>query len=685
MKLLIRSACACLALIFTLKLSAQVVVPEVTVFAIDADLREDWPDPAVLAFRRSSSTGDLTVNFTITGSALRGSDYATAVGNSIVIPDGEREAWLYFNPQADALSEATESIVTTLQPDLANYSLSTVAARKACTIYLGNASASRPGAKAAARFLLQAAFGPSGDSTSDADIIPQNVQSLMSIGYEAWLTAEFSRKLGLHQPYLDYMVRAKRPVYADAKQISWWNRVMGVSTLYPGGVAQTPDPLRQRVAFALSQILVISDRNDALAGEARGMTNFYDLLLRHSFGNYRELLYQAALHPCMGAYLSHLYNRKADVDAGTFPDENFAREIMQLFSIGLWQLNADGTRTLDGSGNPIPTYTNADITEFARVFTGLSYGGKGGTSFWWAEGDYLNPMRGWDQYHDLGAKTLLNGVSLPAHTATIPDKGTATMLDIRAATDCLFNHPNTGPFICKQLIQRLVTSNPSPAYVGRVAAVFANNGKAIRGDLKAVVRAILMDAEARDPAMTASATFGKLREPYLRAVNLVRAFNARATIGRYELSYLDGLLFQQPMSSPSVFNFFRPGYSPAGPISDANMVAPEFQVVHAISALSVPNYFFQSLRYGFNRWGHTDVRYLVKPQLTAELALINDIPALMRRLDLVMTGGTLPPEQHQIIREAVEAIPPTMWDYKNERIQTAIYLIAGAPEFGVQR
>jgi hypothetical protein len=183
--------------------------------------------------------------------------------------------------------------------------------------------------------------------------------------------------------------------------------------------------------------------------------------------------------------------------------------------------------------------------------------------------------------------------------------------------------------------------------------------------------------------MLFSTTFGKLKEPYLRVVNLARAFNARSTVGQFRLSGLQQLLFQQPMSAPSVFNFFRPGYSPAGPVSDADLVAPEFQILNAISAVSIPNYFFRMPRDGFSRWGQANSNYEVRANLAVEMSLYNDVPALLRRLDLVMTGGTLPPEQHQIIREAVEAIHDQIWEWKKERIYMAIYLIAASPEAAV--
>ncbi len=656
----------------------------VKVILIDGDMREDWPDRGCVAFHRESNSGPLTVNYAVTGSATRGVDYQMPAGNSITIPDGDREAWLEFTPLTDALNESTESITVTLQAG-PGYAASANSALRSAKLTLGNASA-KPCAKAAVRFLYQAAFGPDADSPADADLIPQNAQRVMTMGFDNWITDQFARPVGLHQPYIDYVNRVTSGrAYGDTKSVSWWNRAMEVPSLYPGAKSQLSDVLRQRVAFAFSEIMVISDRIDELYNQPVGMTHFYDTLLRNSFGNFRTLLFDVATHPCMGIYLNHLQNEKGDPEVPTFPDENFAREVMQLFSIGLWELNNDGTQKLDAQNHPIPTYDNTTIMNMARVMTGFSWGGPNGNHFWWAASNYTAPMRMWDEYHDVDPKTLLNGVTLPARVASNPDEGTAGMADFNAAIDCLFNHPSCPPFICRQLIQKLVTSNPSPAYVGRVSAAFINNGQGVRGDLKAVVRAILMDPEARDPAMLSSASYGKMKEPYLRSVNLARALNAKAGNGIYLLNYLYDIHFMQPQSAPSVFNFFKPGFAPAGEINDAGLVGPEFQIMNDVSSLSVPNYYYNALQYGFNRWGSSNNAEVVRAQLGAELALYTNVPALMRRLDMVLTGGTLPKEQHQIIREAVEQVNSSMWDWKNERIRMAIYLISAAPEFGIQR
>jgi uncharacterized protein (DUF1800 family) len=639
--------------------------PVVSLILVDGDMREDWPDRGVIAFHRTESSTSLVVNFSIGGTASAVTDYSSPATTTITIPAGDSEAWLEFAPTGQALGVEAKTITINLQPG-PGYVVSAVAAEQAATIALGNVSP-QPSLKAAVRFLQQAAFGPNGDF--------RNVREVMKKGYENWLSEQFTRPVGLQQPYFNHLKRSRHgKVYSDAKVIAWWDRAMDDSA--------KSDPLRQRVGFALSEIFVISDHLEELGNEPSGMLNYYDMLLKGSFGNYRDLLFNVGTHACMGIYLNHLGNEKGDPEAGTFADENFAREIMQLFSIGLWELNLDGTQKLDGEGRPIPTYDNATIANMARVMTGFSFGGPKAKEFFYPPENFNAPMRMWDEFHDLGAKTLLNGVTLPERTASDPDTGAAGMADFNAAIDCLFNHPNTAPFICKQLIQKLVTSNPSPGYVARVSARFVNNGSGVRGDLKAVVRAILMDMEARNPA-TGSVTSGKLKEPYLQTANLARAFNARAGNGIYALKYLEEVHFQQPLSAPSVFNFFKPGYAPAGPITDNGLVAPEFQIMNAVTALRLPNYYLSALRNGFNRWGSDNRKEIVRPHFDAELALVEDVPALLRRLDLLLTGGTLSGEQHEVIREAVEKIDSSMWQWKFERVRMAIYLIVSSPEFGI--
>ena len=679
-------------------------ISTVTVGVVDANISERWPEKGAIAIRRSGGLKPLTVNFSLGGTATSGADYSASATTSITIPAGVREVWVEFSPVADADdAESTETISLTLQNGIGY----TVGVPNNGAVNLANEPLNgSPSAKAAARFLLQAAFGPDQDSSADPDDIPENVETVMAMGYSAWIDDQFTRPVGYIQPWVDWAAANANAIqlYGNWKEFAWWSRAMGAPKLRPddpNDPVNNPfpyDPLRQRVAFALSEILVASDRPEALAVEQPGVANFYDLFEQHAFGNYHNLLQAVALHPVMGIYLSHLGNQKANPATNVFPDENFAREIMQLFSIGLWQLNPDGTRQLDGQGQPVPTYNNGDITELARVFTGLSFGNN--TNFSLYPRDFTVPMKGWDAFHDLAAKTLLGGLQLPARTASPGNTGTATMADVTAAVDNLFNHPNVGPFIAYRLIQRLVTSNPSPGYVSRVAAAFANNGSGVRGDMKAVIKAVLLDVEARDPAMMSQPTWGKLREPFLACVNLARAFNATSPSGYYALDQFSLANLQDPMNSPSVFNFFLPNHSPSGPITQLGLTAPEFQIINAATAVSGANYFWNHILSDLQYWGAGNSNYAVRLNLNQELAMVTsgDISAnvplsntaldpdpLIRRLDLVLTGGTLSARNFQIIREAVLRIAPGSWQWHRERLRLAIYLITTSTDFNVLR
>ncbi len=656
----------------------------VTVAVLDGEISERWPDNGVVAIRRSSGFKPITVNFSVSGTAARDTDYAMPAGTSIVMNAGVREVWVEFQPVADALDgESTETITLTAAPGT-NYVLGspTVA-----TVNLANETAtSLPNAKSAARFLVQAAFGPDQDDSGDADQIPENVEQVMAMGFDAWIDDQFTRPIGLIQPFTDY-VPGNIPSFGDPKEGAWWNRAMGVASLVPGGPTQLPDPLRQRLTFALSQILVVSDRPETLAVLPAALANYYDTLMTNAFANYRDLLFHVTCHPSMGFYLSHLMNQKPNPTNNVFPDENYAREVMQLFSIGLWQLNQDGTRKLGTNGLPIPTYDNNNITEFARVFTGFSYGPSSNTSFGNAQPNFVVPMKMYDSYHDCNPKTLLNGATLPLRVPSVPDVGTAGLLDINGAVDNLFWHTNVAPFICRQLIQRFVTSNPTTGYVARVAAKFNDNGSGVRGDLKTVLKAILLDTEARDPAKMSDPLFGKQREPFLRVVNFARAFNASAQSGFYQLDTFFMDHYEEPMKSPSVFNFYLPGYIPPGAIHAAGLVGPEFQIVNAGSAISCPNYYLKALADNdLHRWGTSDPTRATRPNLTQELAMATDVDGLIRRLDLVLTYGLLTPREFQNIRDAVNRINSGVTStWANERVQLAIYLVVTSPEFCVMR
>ena len=668
----------------------------VTLSALDPLMFERWPDPGLVTVRRSGGLLPLTVNLALTGTASVGADYLPNATNAIVIPAGVREVWLELHPVADTADvEPTETIIVTLQPG-PGYS---IGSSNVANLTLANETASSlPNLKSAARFLIQSAFGP---DLAPPNGTPPNLAEVTSLGFAGWIDDQFTRPIGYIQPWVDWATTNAEPIqlYGNWKEFSWWARAMGAPKLRPDSPTNTiPDPLRQRVAFALSEILVTSDRPEQLAVEPQGVANYYDLMERHAFGNYRDLLVDVALHPVMGIYLSHLGNQKQVPGSNIFPDENFAREIMQLFTIGLWELHPDGTRVLDTNGQPVATYDNGDITELARVFTGLSFGNN--ANFQLYPRDFTVPMKCWDEFHDCNAKTLLGGLPVPARTPSANSNGIAGMADVNAAVSNLFAHPNVGPFIGTRLIQRLVTSNPSTGYVARVAAAFANNGSGVRGDMKAVVKAILLDPEARDPIMMTQPAWGKLREPFLRVVNFARAFNAASTSGHYALDQFTLDHGQDPMSAPSVFNFFLPGHSPPGPITQAGLVAPEFQIINASSAITGPNYFWNAIPGDLHRWGHGNAAYTVRLNVTNELAMIvpaaqinQDVPAgpaadpdaLIRRLDLALTGGTLSPPQFQIIREAMLRVGPGTWLWHRERLRLAIYLIVTSPDFNVLR
>jgi uncharacterized protein (DUF1800 family) len=671
----------------------------VTVVAIKNTISERWPEPGVFAVRRAGGIRPLVVNLALGGTATVGADYIAGESTSVYFPPGAREAWVTITPVADELNgEPDETITITLLAG-PGYSLGAGATSAGITL-LDEPADGPPSAPAAVRFLIQAAFGPDKDDPLDPDLAPENAEQVMALGFEGWLDAQFALPPTYLQPFTEYAATIPE-FYTDRKQAAWWGRAMGASPVVPGGPPAAYDALRHRIAYSLSQILVVSDRPEVLAVQPVALTNYYDTLVRHAFGNYRDLLYDVTRHPVMGFYLSALKNQKPDPVNHLFPDENYAREIMQLFSIGLWELNPDGTRRLsDGddldpagnvvpAGQPIPSYDNATITNFARVFTGMSFAGGAGFAF--ASENWLEPMELWDAFHDLDPKTLLNGVTLPARVASQGTTGTATDADLNAAIDNLFNHPNTGPFIGRQLIQRLVTSNPSPAYVGRVAAAFADSdpgpGVGVRGDMQAVIKAILLDPEARDPARRGDPHFGKQREPFLRVVNLARAFNASSASGFFPLSQFDLDHYQEPLNSPSVFNFYLPGYAAPGEVQAAGLVSPEFQIMNATSAISAPNYYHQAILGGLHRWGSADPDRNVALDLAHELTLVGaaDIDHLLRRLDLGLTGGSLSPRQFQVIREAVLRIGTGTWEWQRERLRLAVWLVVTSPEYCVLR
>jgi uncharacterized protein (DUF1800 family) len=423
--------------------------------------------------------------------------------------------------------------------------------------------------------------------------------------------------------------------------------------------------------------MVVSQRS-VLAKMPFAAADYYDLLARSAFGDFRQLMEDVTLHPAMGVYLNMLGNRKPDPARNIRPDENYARELMQLFSIGLVRLNPDGSVQNDAAG-PIPTYDQSVVEGFSHVFTGWTY--TGASTFAMAKRTnttQIQPMKAYPEQHATGTKQLLSypGVQQPM----IPAGQTAAQ-DLEAALNNIFHHPNVGPFIGRQLIQRLVTSNPSPAYVARVTAVFNNDGQGKRGNLGAVVKAILLDPEARPTGGAVSDVTGKTKEPLLRLIQFWRAYDAAARNGNYHLADSDKIFGEGPLLSPSVFNFFRPGYAPPGEIEGRGLVAPELQIATEHLNTSVTNYFYtQIFLRNSTKTGLGST--IVVIDISDEVAAAQDADALVALIADKLLGGMISPTLAGEARNAVLRVAPSK---RAVRATEALYLIATSPEFAVQR
>lgn len=485
----------------------------------------------------------------------------------------------------------------------------------------------------------------------------EDIENAGQFGPEDWIDAQMQ----LPATFLSDGLAASNSQQWNEYINVWWRHAI-----------QADDQLRQRVAFALSQILVVS-ADAGLGDEQFGLANYYDILLRHAFGNYKDLLHEVTLNPIMGEYLSMKGNQKADPERNIQPDENYAREVLQLFSIGQVLLNNDGTPKLDQGGVPLPAYNQTTIENFARVFTGWHYANA--EHFLWPKNsDYISPMQPWEEYHDSGAKTLLNNQTIPA--------GLSAAEGINAAMDNIFNHPNVAPFIARQLIQRLVTSNPSGQYVADVASVFNSNHAGERGSLGSTVKAILMHREARQGHLDQPDTFGKLKEPLIRMTQLWRAFEPATIPAGFNYSWVENELAQAPLNSPSVFNFFRPTFSQPGEIRDRGMVSPEFQIMDETSIIKVTSRLLASTIWSHNFKNDSDGKRIAI-DITQEMDLEPDRDALLDHLDLLMLGGRMSPE----LRYEVNALMDAR-DYPgaaSQRVVEAIYLIASSPEAALQR
>lgn len=543
-----------------------------------------------------------------------------------------------------------------------------------------------PSRDEAARFLTQATFGP-----TEAE-----VDRLMAIGYRAWIEDQFARPASGHRAAWesrDAVIKA-----ADPRKAAGANEVLHV---FWRSALAGEDQLRQRVAYALSQIFVVSMADGSVRENPRGVAAYLDLLADKGLGNYRDLIEAVSRHPVMGAYLSHLRNQKEDPRTGRQPDQNYAREVMQLFSIGLHVLNPDGSPRLE-AGQPVDTYDADDVLGLSRVFTGFSWDGPDSDNnrFQGNGQDFQDPdrswrpMQGYNQYHSRLEKRFL-GTVVPEQVRADPDASLAV------AMETLYRHPNVGPFIGRQLIQRLVTSNPSPAYVARVAAAFDDDGRGTRGDMKAVIRAVLLDPEARDSGRAKDGRFGKLREPVLRLSAFLRAFGVRSDSGDFLLDATDDpgtQLGQSPLRAPSVFNFYRPGYVPPGTrAAAAGLVVPEMQITHETSVAGYVNFMRETVVSGAGRRGGEGPR---RPDLqvdyTAELALAGQPAALVERIDRRLTCGQMSAALKAEIGAALASLPvpeakpdgsnaAAVERAKRTRVQAALLLTLASPEFIVQK
>ena len=553
------------------------------------------------------------------------------------------------------------------------------------------------------RFLSQATMG------ADLDLI--NI--VKNMDYGVWIDQQITEPVTYLQSEVEdiweeYLDTLESRGYEDPQDAfgpampeltsAWWHNNMVASDL-----------IRQKVAFALSEMFVISSNSD-LGGEAIAMAHYYDKLLDGAFGNYKDILSEISLHAAMGYYLSHFNNPKAVPEENLHPDENYAREIMQLFSIGLYELNNDGTHQLDNDGNSIPTYDNADIKEMAKIFTGLGPGGIN-ENVWWTDEPYFGlgifgidwtvPMAMYEDFHEPGIKVILKNDTIPANQLGLDD--------IDEAINVLFNHQNVPPFVSYRLIQRLVKSNPTPNYVERIANVFIDNGNGVRGDMAAIIKAILLDEEARNGEYMFEQHSSRLREPLVRHMQITKGLEiVEEPGGRYWHNFdYDNSLKQQILFAPTVFNFFLPNHQPVGDIANSGMVSPEFKIHDTSSSI---NYFNAAYRWTRD-WGEliNSGRYFYNSDLVNDDGSIGgwdmygfgetyidyeaytdlaDTPELLiNELDKVLTHGQLSDEVRQSLRDN---LPNISWDgyeygWERERVRTAIYLITVSPDFAVIR
>jgi uncharacterized protein (DUF1800 family) len=540
----------------------------------------------------------------------------------------------------------------------------------------------------AARFLQHAQF-----SSTEAEIA-----AVTSQGAAAWLDSQMTlnSSTGGYDWLMQrgYGVIDKNKFYEMEYQSNYmaWYQIMA-----------SPDGVRRRMALALSEFFVVGGAGiSTISWSMFAMGAYWDVLCKNAFGNYRTLLEEITLNIAMGEYLNTLGNQKEDAKSGRLPDENYAREVMQLFTIGLVQLNIDGTPKMGANGQPLETFTQSDVSNLARVFTGYESDNSEGYSQSAEAPTYTVRNVGYTRRPMVLNANLHSTLRADFLGASVP-AGTDGKTALKIALDTLFNHANVGPFFGRQMIQRLVCSNPSPAYVARVAEVFNNNGKGVRGDLAAVFKAILLDNEATSPSGLTSTTFGKLREPMMRTAQWARTFKATSLKGTWKIgnpnySAVDAL-GQSPLQAPSVFNFFRPGYvPPSTAMSLSKATAPEFQLVNESTTASYINYLQNFLTNGM--WVRapelitspdtstpTDGPDIV-PDYSTELAMVGRPSELINRLNLLLCAGQLSAETVSMMVNALSHDPTNSASTNNAKrsyVAKAIIFVMCCSEYLVQK
>ena len=530
------------------------------------------------------------------------------------------------------------------------------------------------------RFLQQATFGPTMSELAKlrTQTFPQWIDEQVALPVAAdYFVSHIQSKYDQGPDYQPYNGSKYDPDWVGQR---FWT-----------GAATGADQLRRRMAFALHKIFVVSQADANLFWHSRTYATYLDSLHHQAFGNFRQLIEEVALSPTMGIYLSHMRNMKEDPATNRLPDENFARELMQLFTIGLHELNNDGTPKLDATGKPIETYGNQDVMNLAKVFTGWSWGYDDSqlteTAFRWGTPDLkltgqarvdTRRMKPYRAMASTAEKRLFTGTP---HALVIP-ANTSPTESVRMALNTLFKHPNVGPFLARQLIQQVVTSNPSPAYIGRVASVFNDNGRGIRGDLGAVIRAVLLDTEAR--TTPTAHTFGKVREPILRVTHWMRAFGARSLSGQFQLTNELAAMGQHPNRMPSVFSFFRPGYAPPlGASAASELGAPEMQIINESTLAAWANRLEIMLREGMGWEGNL---LDVTASFEDEATLVAASPAaLLSRLNTLLFAGQMSPEMKSALMNAMQGVPEGIENRNAALVRVGVFVAMSSPEYLVQR